>query len=211
PLTFPVAGRHTVEVIGRGPRGPEVVSLFFEQVGAAGKKDARSHTDEPRTLDAARVAIVERVNALRKGNALSALGRDDALDAIAQAYSDRMSRENFFAHVAPDGTDLRSRLTDAGYLYHASGENLGMAGGPLGAHFGIELSPGHRKNLLDPAFEKIGVGVTWKQVSDRTQAIVTEVMASPEDTHADPLTEAYDAIAAKRGELKLSKLSRSRT
>ena len=34
-----------------------------------------------------------------------------------------------------------------------------MASGPLAAHTAIGESPGHRKNLLDPAFERVGFGL----------------------------------------------------
>ncbi|MHB8875514.1 MAG: CAP domain-containing protein, partial [Myxococcaceae bacterium] len=139
---------------------------------------------------------------------------DEALDAVAQAYSDQLAAENFFAHVAPDGADLRARLTRAGYRYQSAGENLGLAVGPLAAHFGIEHSPGHRKNLLDSGFTRIGVGVTFKRLEDRTQVLVTEVLAAPAGGEQDagaplPLDAAYTALSRARSALKLPALQRS--
>ena len=78
--------------------------------------------------------------------------------AKLDAYAKRMAYELFFAHVAPDGTDVRARLKAASYRYQSAGENLGMASGPLAAHFGIEHSPGHRRNLMEPCYTVAGVG-----------------------------------------------------
>ncbi|MCI0573499.1 MAG: CAP domain-containing protein, partial [Myxococcaceae bacterium] len=130
PLDFTSNGLHEVEVVARGPNGPEVVALFHVEVGARRGRAKREHLEEPRTDEAARAQMVERVNALRRAHGASPLVADPALDAVAQAYSDRMAREGFFAHVAPDGSDLRKRLTQAGYAYRAAGENLGFAPGP---------------------------------------------------------------------------------
>ncbi|HYH95614.1 CAP domain-containing protein, partial [Hyalangium sp.] len=149
---------------------------------------------------------------LRRAHHLAQLSPDAALDRVAQDYSDRMTREGFFAHVAPDGTDLRQRLAGAGSVYRSVGENLGQATGPLAAHFGIEHSPGHRKNLLSPQFTHAGIGVTFQAVEGRPQAIVTEVFsASIQPPSSDPLTEAYKALEAKRRQFKLQRLKRSQT
>lgn len=208
-VTFPDAGRHTVELIAKGERGPEVVALFFVQVGSGGARGARERHAEPTSVEESRAAILSRINALRKSSELAALAADARLDEIAQAYSDRMAEEGFFSHVAPDGADLRSRLTRAGYVYRHAGENLGMAGGPLAAHFGIEHSPGHRRNLLDPGYRRVGIGVSLRRLADRTQVIVTEILASLPEAGAGPLEQAYRAIDERRKALGLPPLERS--
>ncbi|MHB8875513.1 MAG: CAP domain-containing protein, partial [Myxococcaceae bacterium] len=60
-LGFPTLGQHTVELIVRGERGPEVAAMFFVQVGAPSARGARTVFKEPTTPGAARAAIVERV------------------------------------------------------------------------------------------------------------------------------------------------------
>lgn len=37
------------------------------------------------------------------------------LDQISQRYAERMAEENFYSHVAPDGSDPSTRASDAGY------------------------------------------------------------------------------------------------
>jgi uncharacterized protein YkwD len=196
-LAFPSVGRHAVEVLARGPRGPEVAALFFVDVGHVGQTD--DHTlAEPATDAEARARLLVRINALRLKLGLAPLSADAALDAVAQAWADRLAAENFFTHVAPDGSDLKGRLSAAGYRFASAGENLGASSGPLAAHFGIEHSPGHRKNLLEPGHRRLGVGLAKR--SDGL-TVVVEVLATPlvdPDTAADPLKAAYAAIAAER-------------
>ncbi|QRK05841.1 CAP domain-containing protein [Archangium violaceum] len=213
-LLFPTEGRYTVELIGRGERGPEVAALFLVDVGSTKQRGERERLVEPTTVEDARVAVLERINALRRAHDLKPLALDDTLNGVAQAYSDRMAKEGFFAHVAPDGSDLRGRLASAGSRYRIAGENLGLASGPLAAHFGIELSPGHRGNLLGTQFTHAGIGVTFQKVDGRDQAIVTEVFSanggSPESAApVDPLEEAYRALATHRASRGLPPLERN--
>jgi uncharacterized protein YkwD len=208
-VRFPKAGDYTVEVMGHSIKGPEVAALF--QVDVGGPRERREEpASEPTSGEEARKAIVARINHLRRAHKLRPLTPDPVLEKVAQDYSERMAREGFFAHVAPDGSDVRSRLAKLGPSYRSIGENLGMAAGPLSAHFGIEHSPGHRKNLLLPQFTQVGIGVAFTMVDGQPQAIVTEVFsAAGSAPRADPLQEAYDAIAAKRKARMLSPLKRS--
>lgn len=208
-ITFPTQGRYTLEVVGRGPRGPEVTSLFFVEVGPHRASDPRFALVEPRDVPQARSAILARVNALRAAQHLGVLTLDPKASDIAQAYADRMAKENFFAHVSPDGSDLRRRLTSAGYAYERAGENLGYASGPLAAHFAIEHSPGHRRNLLEPDFQALGVGVAPVHQGDQTQSIVVEVLTRPVHASNQPLVDAYRSLAQRRSARHLPPLERS--
>jgi uncharacterized protein YkwD len=209
-LKFPKVGGYTVEVIGLSPKGPEVAALFLVDVGGPSQRGDEEPISEPTTLPEARQAILQRINSLRLAYKLGTLTPDPALDSVAQAYSERMAREGFFGHVAPDGTDLRGRMAASGPGYKSAGENLGMASGPLSAHFGIEHSPGHRKNLLSSQFTHAGIGVTFQTVDGRPQAIVTEVFsAAILPSTADPLVETYKALDGIRKQYKLPPLKRN--
>ncbi len=209
-IEFGAAGRHSVEIIGNGHQGPEVAALFFVDVGPSGRRDARVRPPEPSTVAESRPALVARINALRKVHNLTALELDESLNSVAQSYSEQMSQQNFFAHVAPDGSDLRRRLQRAGYRYQVAGENLGMATGPLAAHFCIEQSPGHLRNLIDGRYTRVGIGVAFQRLEGRTQAIVTEILANPlQGSAGNPLQEAYESIRERRANLRLPALKRS--
>ena len=210
-VDFTQPGTHTLEVVGRAEAGPEVAALFLTQQGLAVRRGAREQDAEPSTLEAARTAVYERINALRRAHRLPELTPEPLLERVALAYSDRMATEGFFAHIAPDGSTLTQRLP-ADSRFVRAGENLGLAPGPLSAHFGIEHSPGHRRNLLDPGFRFMGVGVTFQKVDGREQAWLTEVFTAASPAVAepeDPRQEAYDALARWRAANKLPPLERS--
>jgi uncharacterized protein YkwD len=212
-LLFSTEGRYTVELIGRGARGPEVAALFLVDVGSVRERSRSEQVVEPTTVETARPAVLARINALRRAHGLKALVLDDTLNHVAQAYSERMAREGFFGHVAPDGEDLRRRLTSAGARYRTAGENLGLAAGPLAAHFGIEHSPGHRGNLLGPQFDLAGIGVAFQKLQGRDQVILTEVFSSSGQPvlgseAEDPLEEAYRTLDAHRTARGLPPLKR---
>lgn len=208
-IPFPQPGRHTVEVIGRGARGPEVAAIFFVDAGVTASNAQRLRIPEPSTLEEARAVLLVRINGLRKAHGAPPVILDAKLSEVAQAHSDRMAREHFFAHVSPTGDDLRARLTKAKYAYSRAGENLGLAAGPVAAHFAIEHSPGHRRNLLDGEYTALGLGIAWEQVNGRRQALLTEVLARPTQPVADPLAAAYRTLSQHRAQKKLPPLVRS--
>ncbi|MGZ6081688.1 MAG: CAP domain-containing protein, partial [Myxococcaceae bacterium] len=164
---------------------------------------------EPSSSEEARMRLLARVNALRSAAGAPAVEVDPRLDAIAQRYAERMASQRFFAHVSPDGDALPDRLEQGGYAYVTSGENLGMASGPLAAHAAIEESPGHRKNLLDPAFERVGFGLARQARDGGSEEIVVELFATPAKGSADPVAGAYARLTAERAAMRLPALQRS--
>ena len=213
PVAFSVNGRHALEVLGDGADGPEVAAMFTVDVGPVAPVVVAGAAGgpEPASPAEARTRLLERVNALRAAAGVPAVQADPRLDAVGQAYADRMATQRFFAHVSPDGDALPDRLEQAGYAYQASGENLGMASGPLAAHAAIEESPGHRKNLLDPAFERVGFGLA-RQARDAgagSDVVLVELLATPAKAGVDPVASAYARLTTERAALKLPALQRS--
>lgn len=208
-VDFPTRGRHAVEVLGSGPRGPEVAALFFVDVGPKGAAlEAEDAMPEPEDDTRARAMLVTRINALRLQLGVTPVQPDAELEAVAQAWAERLAKESFFSHVAPDGSTLKQRLTDAGYKFASAGENLGLSSGPLAAHFGIEHSPGHRNNLLEPGHRRIGLGLATRP--DGLKVLV-EVLAAPVNLveEKDPIGALYASIAAERKRRKLAPLRQS--
>lgn len=205
-VSFAAPGRHAVEVLASGPRGPEVAALFFVDVGRV-STDADEAVPEPEDPKSARALLLTRINALRLQLGAAPVQLDAELDAVAQAWAQRLAAEGFFSHVAPDGSTLKQRLQARGYRYVAAGENLGLSSGPLAAHFGIEHSPGHRNNLLETSHRRLGIGLTQRPDG---LTVLVEVLAAPgEAEEKDPLAAAYGAIAAERKRRKLRALEPS--
>ena len=80
------------------------------------------------------------------------------LAKIGRNHSKDMFSHGYFSHYSPEGKDVGDRLDDAGIGYSAAGENLALAPTVSRANSGLINSPGHRRNILDPSFSKIGIG-----------------------------------------------------
>ncbi len=98
------------------------------------------------------------VNAQRAKAGVKPLIWDDDLAGVARAHSEDMFNRGYFSHYSPEGKDVGDRLNAAGIVYTYAGENLALAPNIQSAHDGLMNSPGHKRNILDPAFNKIGIG-----------------------------------------------------
>jgi uncharacterized protein YkwD len=112
-------------------------------------------TAQPADSDAAG-ALFGMINRAREQERLGRLERDPELDVIAERHAQAMRRLQRIAHDAGDG-DPQSRL-DAAQLHALAGENVAHALDATLAHRLLWASPSHRDNLLDPRFDRIGIG-----------------------------------------------------
>jgi len=134
--------------------------------------------------------FIEKINAERTERGLNALAVDPLLEGAARAHSREMAALGYFSHRSPVpglGTPLDRYLAGlhpAGL--HPAGLHLanlhGLGGRTPGAlllgeniyfcsvfsdvydvdyaHRALMSSPGHRANILEPRFTRIGLGVT---------------------------------------------------
>jgi len=113
-----------------------------------------------RDLAKIRAAMLVRVNAERKRAGVRPLTANPRLDLAAQRHAADMLARRYFAHESPEGKTVRERAWAAGYDWQEIGENL--AEGQLSVAEVMDSwmhSPGHRRNLLDPGFRELGVGL----------------------------------------------------
>lgn len=84
-----------------------------------------------------------------------------SLHCAARVHSKDMADRMFFDHTNPDGQDPFDRMAEAGYgSFSTQGENIAMGTfTPADTVNGWLESDGHCANILNPAYEEIGVGV----------------------------------------------------
>ncbi|MPZ97943.1 MAG: colicin V production protein [Dehalococcoidia bacterium] len=99
------------------------------------------------------------VNEERTSRGLAPLVLDPTIVPVARAHSRDMWERGYFAHLNPDGDDPFDRMRAGGVSFLAAGENLALAPTTERAHEGLMNSPGHRRNILDPDFGRVGIGV----------------------------------------------------
>lgn len=136
-------------------------TLSFLTVAPGSKENINLHFSTTNFLiDAAsEQEMVGLVNQERTTRGIKPLVEDNKLRAVARAHSEDMFRRGYFSHVDPDGHDPFWRMTEAGINFTAAGENLAYAPDVTLAFNGLMNSPGHRANILNPDYGKIGVGV----------------------------------------------------
>ncbi len=109
-----------------------------------------------------RTEMFARLNAYRVENGLSSLAYSGTLQEAANGYAYRLYNEDFFDHVAPDGSEPGDRAVAAGFCHRFVGENLAMGTNILStaaeAMHGFENSPDHNENMLRPQWDFVGIG-----------------------------------------------------
>ncbi|WP_247235201.1 CvpA family protein [Telluribacter sp. SYSU D00476] len=103
--------------------------------------------------------MLELVNEERAKEGLKPLKADPELAEVARLHSRDMFARGYFAHVTPDGKDPFDRIRAAKVRFITAGENLALAQTIRIAHTGLMNSPGHRANIMRPAFGRVGIGV----------------------------------------------------
>ncbi len=121
------------------------------------------HSDgHPRVLGYATTmsaeALLKDTNDYRDRSNLPALHEDNALDRAAQAKADQMVAQNYWDHVAPDGTTPWYYIQKVGYNYSSAGENLayGFANSDQVITAWMN-SVEHRDNVLG-SYQDVGFG-----------------------------------------------------
>ena len=89
--------------------------------------------------------------------------REEAV-TVARNYAEDMWSRNYFSHYSPEGEDVVNRLEKTGIRFNTVGENLALAPTLLIAHNGLMNSEGHKRNILDPNFRKIAIGIVDNRI-----------------------------------------------
>jgi len=103
--------------------------------------------------------MLEMMNEERAKEGLKPLQADPEMAAVARAHSKDMFARGYFAHNNPDGQDPFDRMEAAKVKFRTAGENLALAQTLEIAHTNLMNSPGHRANIMNPAFGRVGIGV----------------------------------------------------
>ena len=135
--------------------------------------------------------------------AFLALTENAQLDAVAQAWANKLAAAGVLSH----NPAIRTQVTDWTVL----GENVGMAGDVPTVQNAFMHSPEHKANILDPRYTQMGVGsatsiypscgcpVLWVVVDFRRPVTVTTAPVAPKapapvKTVAKPVTTKPAAV-----------------
>lgn len=128
-----------------------------DQTGNNGSTENGGQTAEQGSYAAKALSLV---NAERAKQGLSALTLDQNLSAVAAAHSKDMAQRNFFSHTNPDGQSPFDRMKANGISYKTAAENIAVGQpSPEQVVSSWMNSEGHRKNILNGNFNKMGIGL----------------------------------------------------
>lgn len=143
---FAEAVAHTLNLLTVQPESHERVELPYTVSKSVPRPEL-----ETRMLDL--------VNEERAKAGLRPLALDPELTPVARSHSADMFARGYFAHDTPEGHDPFDRIRAAKVSFLTAGENLALAPTVMVAHNGLMNSPGHRRNILDPQFGRVGIGI----------------------------------------------------
>lgn len=113
----------------------------------------------PKELTQDEALMLQLVNKERLQAGLQPLSVDSRLVELARKKSKDMVDVGYFAHYSPTYGSPFDMMRAAGVNYRTAGENIAGAPTVETAHRALMNSPGHRANILNPAFTHIGIGI----------------------------------------------------
>lgn len=110
-------------------------------------------------LDALAAEVVRLVNIERGKHGAGALTLSRELSKSAQFHANFMADNDCFEHLCPNEANLGKRARNAGYEWRAVAENIATGQSDAAEVVADWMtSPGHRTNILNPAYKEIGIG-----------------------------------------------------
>jgi uncharacterized protein YkwD len=103
--------------------------------------------------------MLDLINRERLAAGLKPLAPDPELTEVARRHSADMFARGYFAHETLEGRDPFDRMREANVRFLTAGENLALAPTVQVAHIGLMNSPGHRANILNKDFGRVGIGI----------------------------------------------------
>jgi uncharacterized YkwD family protein len=103
--------------------------------------------------------MIDLVNQERAKAGLEPLAVDMRLVVLAREKAQDMIDRGYFSHQSPTYGSPFDMMKAAGITYRTAGENIAGAPTVERAHTALMNSEGHRRNILNPAFDHIGIGI----------------------------------------------------
>jgi uncharacterized protein YkwD/uncharacterized membrane protein required for colicin V production len=121
--------------------------------------DLHFTVNDPRPRPDLETQMLSLVNQARAKAGIGPLVADPELTAVARQHSADMFVRGYFSHATPDKLSPFDRMHNAGVGFQSAGENIALAPSLTMAHTGLMNSPGHRANILQTRFHRVGIGI----------------------------------------------------
>ena len=115
--------------------------------------------NNPQVREDLEAKMLVLVNEERQKAGLKPLQADVEMRVVARAHSKDMFARGYFSHLSPEGLSPFDRMRKEKVRFFAAGENLAFGQTLSICHRGLMNSPGHRANILNKAFGRVGIGI----------------------------------------------------
>lgn len=132
-------------------------------------------------------------NQRRQENGLGPLTMNDKLAQAAEQKAMHMFANNYWAHIAPDGTTPWYFIKNAGYEYLYAGENLARGFTTSSDVVTAWMnSPTHRENMLSKNYKDVGFAIKEGSLTGSDTVLVVEELGSVygTETQSQPVVQA---------------------
>ena len=137
-------------------------SSTTDNSGSGSSSSGGSDSAGSTALDAFEAEVLALTNSFRRSNGVAELTAESSLAQAAETHSQNMANQDFFSHTGADGAGVGDRASAAGYGSGVVGENIGAGySTPEAVVDGWIDSPGHRANMLNGDYTKLGVGYAF--------------------------------------------------
>jgi uncharacterized protein YkwD len=110
---------------------------------------------------------INAINAYRTENGLPAYTTNSLLAKAAQAHANDMACNNLAGHTGSNGSTIQSRVTDSGYVFSTTTENVQFSYPPLTGQGVVnwwkndKTDLRHNLNLISDTYVDVGVGYSF--------------------------------------------------
>jgi len=99
------------------------------------------------------------INKERESRNLLPLVEDEKAKLTARKHGIDMFQKGYFSHINLENQSPSDRMKQGEVEFSFSGENLALSKDLLSAHDGLMNSAGHKKNILQLLYHRVGIGV----------------------------------------------------
>ena len=152
-----IPGAHTNQpVTTPAPVRPTVTPAPPQSVTTPGANNNNNNNNSVTNYES---EVARLVNEIRVQYGLNSLVLDAELSRVARYKSQDMRDKNYFDHTSPTYGTPFQMMKSFGISYRTAGENIAYGyATPQAVVDGWMNSPGHRANILNASYTKIGVG-----------------------------------------------------
>ena len=123
--------------------------------------------------------VIRLTNVKRQEAGVQDLQYSAALSQAARAKGEHMLTNNYWSHIAPDGTEPWKFFLDSGYRYRYAGENLARDFSDSSSAISAWMaSPSHKDNMLSGKYKEIGVAVVEGDLNGVETTIIVQLFGA---------------------------------